>query len=45
MMGVPLKEVVTFYVPLVVVFIVSGFMGTTFAGACLIFNFVYRNSK
>ena len=43
--GVPEKVIVSVHPALTAVFIVLACVGITFAVACLIFNFIYREAK
>ena len=43
--GVPDKVIVSIHPALTAVFVVLACVGITFAVACLIFNFIYREAK
>ena len=43
--GVEQKGIVTIHPALTAVFVLCGVIGIVFSGACLIFNFIHRNTK
>ncbi len=43
--GIPITEITTYHLSLVVVYYVLAAVGLAFTTACLIFNFTQRNKK